>query len=243
MCSGRYPLAPRWPITSGLFSFDPWANAVGAAKARSATTPSNIRIIQLARAVLMKGPFWPSARRTYLNPPARVECALPTPNEALSERSPRPGRLLAAAPRCWLPCANSSLSHSRSCSLASSPRWSSRLSIPATIRRRRPAPPRPPRPPRPRRPPLPTTRPPLRATTPRRTSPAPATRPSTPTIRAAPAQTLRPSDNGAPAQTGEDISGPCDEAEHANDPRCTGAGGERVDNSGPGSVDSGQRRR
>ena len=37
-----------------------------------------------------------------------------------------------------------------------------------------------------------------------------------------------------------DISGPCDEAEHANDPRCTG-GGEtgRVDNSGPGSLNSG----
>lgn len=32
-----------------------------------------------------------------------------------------------------------------------------------------------------------------------------------------------------------DISGPCDEAEHANDPRCTGA--PRVDNSGPGSID------
>jgi hypothetical protein len=25
-------------------------------------------------------------------------------------------------------------------------------------------------------------------------------------------------------ETGEDISGPCDEPEHANDPRCTGAG-------------------
>jgi len=24
-------------------------------------------------------------------------------------------------------------------------------------------------------------------------------------------------------ETGEDVSGPCDEAEHANDPRCTGA--------------------
>jgi hypothetical protein len=42
-----------------------------------------------------------------------------------------------------------------------------------------------------------------------------------------------------------DISGPCDEAEHANDPRCTGAnpadssgpgpGGQDEDNSGPGS--------
>jgi len=43
----------------------------------------------------------------------------------------------------------------------------------------------------------------------------------------------------APAETGEDISGPCDEAEHANDPRCTGAPTGRVDNSGPGSVNSG----
>lgn len=31
-----------------------------------------------------------------------------------------------------------------------------------------------------------------------------------------------------------DISGPCDEAEHANDPRCNGTVGDR-DNSGPGS--------
>ncbi len=45
----------------------------------------------------------------------------------------------------------------------------------------------------------------------------------------------------APATGGVDISGPCDEAEHANDPRCTGAAtGERVDNSGPGSVNSGR---
>jgi hypothetical protein len=37
--------------------------------------------------------------------------------------------------------------------------------------------------------------------------------------------------------TGEDISGPCDEAEHANDPRCTGAAADDGDddNSGPGS--------
>jgi hypothetical protein len=44
----------------------------------------------------------------------------------------------------------------------------------------------------------------------------------------------------APAQGGVDISGPCDEAEHANDPRCTGAPSGRVDNSGPGSVNSGR---
>jgi hypothetical protein len=35
---------------------------------------------------------------------------------------------------------------------------------------------------------------------------------------------------------GLDISGPCDEAEHANDPRCTGVGDDRDDdNSGPGN--------
>jgi len=39
----------------------------------------------------------------------------------------------------------------------------------------------------------------------------------------------------------DDISGPCDEAEHADDPRCTGAGDEDSgsdDNSGSGSDDS-----
>jgi hypothetical protein len=54
------------------------------------------------------------------------------------------------------------------------------------------------------------------------------------------------------AQNGVDISGPCDEAEHANDPRCggqptttpqvddhPGADDDRVDNSGPGSENSG----
>jgi hypothetical protein len=43
-----------------------------------------------------------------------------------------------------------------------------------------------------------------------------------------------------PVATGTiDISGPCDEAEHANDPRCTGAGGVEHDdgNSGRGSGD------
>jgi len=41
-----------------------------------------------------------------------------------------------------------------------------------------------------------------------------------------------------PAMTSDavDISGPCDEAEHADDPRCTGA--SRADNSGPGSAGS-----
>jgi hypothetical protein len=52
------------------------------------------------------------------------------------------------------------------------------------------------------------------------------------------------------AKQNEDVSGPCDEAEHANDPRCTGqptapqgddgaANDDRVDNSGPGSQNSG----
>ena len=38
--------------------------------------------------------------------------------------------------------------------------------------------------------------------------------------------------------TGIDVSGPCDEAEHANDPRCTGVEDDRDDdNSGPGRGD------
>jgi hypothetical protein len=55
------------------------------------------------------------------------------------------------------------------------------------------------------------------------------------------------------ARENEDVRGPCDEAEHANDPRCTGQGNtppagdedqgevndDRVDNSGPGSQNSG----
>jgi hypothetical protein len=43
----------------------------------------------------------------------------------------------------------------------------------------------------------------------------------------------------ATTTTGVDISGPCDEAEHANDPRCTGAVTDDRDdaNSGPGSGD------
>ena len=38
-------------------------------------------------------------------------------------------------------------------------------------------------------------------------------------------------------EPGEDVRGPCDEAEHANDPRCTGLGDDRNDNSGPGNAD------
>jgi len=32
--------------------------------------------------------------------------------------------------------------------------------------------------------------------------------------------------------TGIDVSGPCDEAEHANDPRCTGVGDDRLGDDG-----------
>jgi hypothetical protein len=41
-------------------------------------------------------------------------------------------------------------------------------------------------------------------------------------------------DTSTPVNSVEDVSGPCDEAEHADDPRCTGA--PRVDNSGPGNI-------
>ena len=43
-------------------------------------------------------------------------------------------------------------------------------------------------------------------------------------------------DRGDDKDQGEDISGPCDEAEHANDPRCTGAAPAADDNSGPGNA-------
>ena len=54
---------------------------------------------------------------------------------------------------------------------------------------------------------------------------------------------------GTTTQTGPDISGPCDEAEHANDPRCTGIGvrtdrdddDRRGPNRGPGRGDDRDR--
>ena len=59
---------------------------------------------------------------------------------------------------------------------------------------------------------------------------------------------------GRANEAGEDLSGPCDEAEHANDPRCTGAAtapaaGDDIaddrgdDNSGSGSSNSGPSER
>jgi hypothetical protein len=56
-------------------------------------------------------------------------------------------------------------------------------------------------------------------------------------------------DDDATTDSVEDISGPCDEAEHATDPRCTGVAGTSTDdsghdanedNSGHGSENSGQ---
>ena len=46
-------------------------------------------------------------------------------------------------------------------------------------------------------------------------------------------------------ETGEDVSGPCDEAEHANDPRCTGAApaGEREDRADDVNDDRGHSNR
>jgi hypothetical protein len=52
-------------------------------------------------------------------------------------------------------------------------------------------------------------------------------------------QTLSVPDDTFTTETGEDISGPCDEAEHADDPRCTGAVGTVTDRRG----DDDRRRR
>jgi hypothetical protein len=79
------------------------------------------------------------------------------------------------------------------------------------------------------------------------------------TIPAASTTTTAQDDRGQEAEArgraneaGEDVQGPCDETEHANDPRCTGAatapaaGDDDVaddrggDNSGPGSANSGR---
>jgi hypothetical protein len=43
----------------------------------------------------------------------------------------------------------------------------------------------------------------------------------------------RREDRARVREAGEDVRGPCDEAENRNDPRCTGAAG-RDDHSGPG---------
>jgi hypothetical protein len=42
---------------------------------------------------------------------------------------------------------------------------------------------------------------------------------------------------GRENEAGEDLRGPCDEAEHANDPRCTGAAAPRLDDNGDDAGD------
>jgi hypothetical protein len=72
------------------------------------------------------------------------------------------------------------------------------------------------------------------------------------TIPTATMTTARHEDRAQEPERGEDLRGPCDEAEHANDPRCNGtatapaardddaaADDRGGDNSGPGSSNSG----
>ena len=51
----------------------------------------------------------------------------------------------------------------------------------------------------------------------------------------APAATVTAPSGTTVPEAGEDVSGPCDEAEHANDPRCTGATAPQMqaDDDGP----------
>src|SRR5262245_29141408 len=71
------------------------------------------------------------------------------------------------------------------------------------------------------------------------TSPLAQVAPPTSTIDTT---TTTPTTTTRPTTTdeAEDVSGPCDEAEHAGDPRCTGVRDDRDDdNSGPGRGDLG----
>jgi hypothetical protein len=71
-----------------------------------------------------------------------------------------------------------------------------------------------------------------------------ATRPARPSSTSTPAPGATSTGSSASTATsGEDVSGPCDEPEHANDPRCNGTGGQRgEDNSSRGSGDSNSTR-
>src|SRR4029077_19416864 len=56
---------------------------------------------------------------------------------------------------------------------------------------------------------------------------------STPTVPTTTSDDVRQEDRRADdAQGVEDVSGPCDEAEHANDPRCTGVSTGAQDDDG-----------
>ena len=63
---------------------------------------------------------------------------------------------------------------------------------------------------------------------------APSTVDSTTTLETTTGATTTTEDRDD-REPGEDVSGPCDEAENVNDPRCTGAGADLDDNSGPGN--------
>jgi hypothetical protein len=56
----------------------------------------------------------------------------------------------------------------------------------------------------------------------------------TPTLATNTATTTRTATVEERREAGEDVRGPCDEAEHANDPRCTGIAATGDDRSGPG---------
>ena len=61
--------------------------------------------------------------------------------------------------------------------------------------------------------------------------------PSSPLANVAPATSTLDTTTSTTTEV-DDISGPCDETEHANDPRCTGNGEDRDDDSsGPGRGD------
>jgi hypothetical protein len=66
----------------------------------------------------------------------------------------------------------------------------------------------------------------------------------TPTLSTSTGDDIRREDRRADEDEVEDLRGPCDEAEHANDPRCTGAAGVQTRdddgdrrNRGPGNTD------
>jgi hypothetical protein len=81
---------------------------------------------------------------------------------------------------------------------------------------------------------------------------SPAERATASTTTARTATTERGDDHGGVArrarvrrEAGEDVRGPCDEAEHRNDPRCTGMAAARNDDRGRGrgrGNDDGDRR-
>ncbi|HVM11871.1 MAG TPA: hypothetical protein VM638_05285 [Actinomycetota bacterium] len=65
-----------------------------------------------------------------------------------------------------------------------------------------------------------------------------AAQPALPVLGDLPTPTASPSGSpSATPTTGVDVSGPCDEPEHRNDPRCLDGGSRSGSNRGPGSGD------